>query len=86
MKHYLSVADFVVIFDLVDREIKKTAIMPKFYGFYNEISQEELKNKEERWKQELKKNVYYQRLLKIREHLENLNIDIDVPEIKIKGE
>lgn len=86
MKHYLSVADFVVIFDLIDREIKKTATMPKFYGFYNEISQEELKNKEEQWKKELKKNVYYQRLLKIREHLENLNIDIDVPDIKVKGE
>lgn len=86
MKHYLSVADFVVIFDLIDREIKRTATMPKMHGFYNDISQEDLKNREEQWKKELEGSAYYQRLLKLREHLENLNIDIDVPEIKIKGE
>ena len=34
----------------------------------------------------IKTDAYYQRLLKIREHIENINIDIDVPEIKIKGE
>jgi len=85
MKHYLSVADFVVIFDLIDERIRNLERVPNF-GFYDGMSNEDPKSREEYWKEKLKTNASYQRLIKLREHLENLNIDIDVPEIKIKGE
>lgn len=86
MKHYLSVADFIVIFDLVDKKIENMEQLPLADFFDFGVG----KSIEEKKKEHLEKlktdDAYYQRLLKIRKHLGNLNIDIDVPKIKVKGE
>lgn len=82
MKQVLSVADFAVILNLVNDSISKMEYDAKFgRGFERPTKQEVAKRLKE-----LGLNPYYQSLLHLKESLENLNVEVETPDIEIKGE
>ena len=80
MKQVLSVADFAVILDLIHEKI--CSLQEPTRLAWEEGQRERLR--EERM-EELKDNVYYQGLLHLKNSLENLNVEVETPDIKIEG-
>ena len=79
MKQVLSVADFAIILDLINKEICKfqeTGILV--------WKEEERKRLKKERMNELKNNVYYQSLLHLKNSLENLNVEVETPNIKVE--
>ena len=79
MKQVLSVADFAVILDLINEKICRLQEPTKLA--WEEKQRERLR--EERI-EELKDNVYYQGLLHLKNSLENLNVEVETPDVKVK--
>ena len=79
MKQVLSVADFAIILDLLNKEICKFQDM----GISTWKEEERKILKKERI-EELKNNVYYQGLLHLKNSLENLNVEVETPDIEIE--
>lgn len=79
MKQVLSVADFAVILDLINKEICKfqEAGIPTW-------KEEERKRLKKERMEELEHNVYYQNLLHLKNSLENLNVEVETPDVKIE--
>ena len=81
MKQVLSVADFAIIMNLVDRELSYYKIPSRQicleYGIDYE-KEYELREKE------LQHNSDYQNLKHLKESLQNLNIEVECPDIEIK--
>ena len=75
MKQVLSVADFAIILDLVNNNIADM----KFRAV-NEYREE---NKEELYKV-LEENPYYQSLVHLKNSLQNLNIEVECPDVQIE--
>ena len=79
MKQILSVADFAIILDLLNKEICKF----QEAGILAWKEEEKKRLKKERI-EELKHNVYYQGLLHLKSSLENLNVEVETPDVKIE--
>lgn len=79
-KTVLSVRDFAILLDIANREISKLNEIRLMYG---ETKQQREKRAEEQRKH-LQENTYYQDLLRIREKLGELNIEIETPNVEIK--
>lgn len=78
MKQVLSVADFGLILNLVNDEIKQTEQKVAFT--MDIIPEEEL----ERRLNKLKESPYYKSLMHLKGSLENLNIEVEIPDIEVK--
>lgn len=82
MKQVLSVADFATILNLVDRSIAMYEMVPiSPFCKEQERTQEIKKHKEF-----LNKNLEYKNLKHLKESLQNLNIEVECPDVEIKGE
>lgn len=83
MKQVLSVADFATILNVVDRQIAmyETVSISPFCTDEQEKKQEIKKHKEY-----LKRNPEYNNLKHLKESLQNLNIEVECPDVEIKGE
>lgn len=80
MKTVLSVKDFALLYELVLRDIHRAESFNR-YGWH--LTDEEIKAKEQIHKEELKNNHHYQDLLRLREALGNLQVEVETPNIKI---
>lgn len=80
MKQVLSVADFAIILDLLNKEICRLQEPTRLA--WEEEQRERLR--EERM-EKLKDNVYYQGLLHLKNSLENLNVEVETPDVKVEG-
>lgn len=79
MKQVLSVADFAVILDLLNEKICRLE-EPQMIA-WDEKEKETLKKER---MEELKRNVYYQGLLHLKNSLENLNVEVETPDVKVE--
>ena len=91
MRQVLSVADFVTIVKLLTREIDKLEhwVCEKFgTSKENGFLKTPAPITDPRVQQYLKSNAEYQSLLHLKKSLENLNIEVETPDVKIesKGE
>ncbi len=82
-KTVLSVRDFSILYNLVNMEIVRAENDTIPYRYYK-LSEKELKKKQEEAMAELKQSPMYQDLLRIRESLGNLNIEIETPIVEVK--
>ena len=83
MKQVLSIADFATILKMVDAGIANyewVSISP-FCTTEQEQKQEMKKHKEY-----LKSNPEYNNLKHLKQSLQNLNIEVECPDVEIKGE
>lgn len=81
-KTILSVRDFAILYNLVNREIENR----NNYGYYTRWDWSE-KEKEKARKEHLDnlaQDPHYQDLLRIRDKLGELNIEIETPNIEIE--
>ena len=93
MKQVLSVADLATMLDLTNKAIErmKTDFMyvsPETIvnGRIITLSAKKIKEEQDRLLEQMKENSYYQSLMRLKTALENLNIEIETPELEIKGE
>ena len=78
----LSVRDFATLLSLADREISRMQ-RDNSYMFFNETEEEHQKRMEEKMKM-LQSEPLYQDLLRIREKLGELNIEIETPSVEVE--
>ena len=81
MKQILSVADFAIILELVQTKINSMEQPPMH--FYN-MTREEREKMEKEHLEMVRENIYYKRLLHIMESLQNLNIEVETPDVEVK--
>jgi hypothetical protein len=79
-KTVLSVRDFVILYNIVVREIGN--MESSRLSFH--LKEEEREKQEQEYKERLSKNPHYQDLLRIREKLGELNIEIETPNVEIE--
>ena len=81
MKQVLSVADFATIMNLVDKELSNYRMPNRSICLECGIDYEQECAFREK---ELQNNSYYQNLKHLKESLQNLNIEVECPDVKIK--
>lgn len=79
-KTVLSIRDFVILYNIVVGEIGR-AENPRL-SFH--LDDNEREKEEQKYKERLSKDPYYQDLLRIREKLGELNIEIETPNVEIE--
>lgn len=89
MKQVLSVADFAMILQLVDRELwqYERPIEPIIYYGDSERAKERTKERKielEKERKERLKTPHYLNLKHLKESLQNLNIEVETPDVEIK--
>lgn len=82
MKTVLSVRDFVILLRIADMEISKMQ-HDTSYMFHNE-TEEEYQKRIDKHMKELQSNLLYQDLLRIREKLGELNIEVETPSVEVQ--
>lgn len=83
----LSVRDFVILYNVVNERILKMESQAQWipsYLFDKEPTDTERAPYIENNMQQLKQNPHYQDLLRIREKLGELNIEIETPSVEVK--
>ena len=75
MKQIISIADMVTIYTAVNETIRKIGTPIVSSRRDPEMMQE--------YKKFLQEDQYYQSLLRVKKTLENCNIEIEVPDIKV---
>ena len=78
----LSVRDFAILLSLADREISRMQ-RDTTYMFINETEEERQKRMDEKMKM-LQAEPLYQDLLRIREKLGELNVEIETPSVEVE--
>lgn len=85
MKQVLSVADFATIMRIVDHNIMRFETKPSKNPF-KEYKKGEYEKELKEYEEYLKTNQDYQNLKHLKESLQNLNIEVECPDVEIKGE
>lgn len=83
-KIVLSVRDFAILYNLANMEIARLENDTIPFRYYK-LSEKEAKEKKEAAMKELKQSTMYQDLLRIRESLGNLNIEVETPIVEVKN-
>lgn len=85
MKQVLSVADFATILSLLDEklyELRTNAVMSSCrVGDSDEV----IKQKQEEALKQLERMPFYQTLSHLKESLQNLNIEVECPDVEIQS-
>lgn len=91
MKQVLSVADLATMLDLTNKAIEN---MKQNFTYVNQtifvkgrmvtLSSKKIKEEQDRLSEQMKENSYYQSLMHLKAALENLNIEIETPELKVE--
>ena len=91
MKQILSVADLATMLDLVNRAIERMKtdflyVSPETIvkGRIITLSSKKIKEEQDRLFEQMKENSYYQSLMRLKTALENLNVEIETPELEIE--
>ena len=80
-KTTLSIKDFAILYGIVFREINE---IRNAYYFRWDWTEEEIEKSRKEHLESLQQNERYQDLLRIRDKLGELNIEIDTPDVEIK--
>ena len=80
MKQVLSVADFAIILDLVNHRFYDMEYQAT-HGFHGDSIEDA---ETERRIKDLQSSPYYKSLKHLKESLENLNVEVETPEVKIE--
>lgn len=87
MKQILSVADLATMLNLVNKEIISMEMdydCPlRVREFHSKKEYEQAKQEQ---REELKSNPFYKSIVHLKQALENLNVEIETPELKVEGE
>ena len=83
MKQILSIVDLTLILNLINKRIDDMEHNAKFgffrYNMDDEVFEEEIQKR----LQELQENAYYKQLVHLRDSLQNLNIEVECPDVKV---
>lgn len=82
-KTTLSIRDFAVLYGMAHHEINK---IQNAYDYRWDWTEEEIEKSRKEHFERLQTDEYYQDLLRIRDKLGELNIEIDTPDVEIKEE
>lgn len=80
MKTVLSVRDFAILYNMVSNRIECAQRLPHFW----ERSKEQEESARKKHLEMLEKDIVYQDLLRIREQLGKLQIEIETPNVEVK--
>lgn len=83
----LSVRDFAILYNIIDDKIRHMESQAQWipsYLFNKEHTEEEKASYIEKNMEQLRQNLYYQDLLRIREKLGELNIEVETPSVEVK--
>lgn len=83
MKQVLSVADFALILTMVNERIYQIEYQAKSSVFQYNMDNETYKEERQKKLEELQENSYYKQLVHLRDSLQNLNIEVECPDIKV---
>ena len=79
-KTILSVRDFAILYNITISKIsERENLISDYY-----LDSKKREKEEQKLKERLSKNLYYQDLLRIRDKLGELNIEVETPDIEIK--
>ena len=86
MKQVLSVADFSIILDLVNREIHQLERKEEPIIFNKDDKKwiEEQQKRINKLHEERINSPYYKSLTHLKKSLENLNVEVETPEVEIE--
>lgn len=79
-KQVLTIKDLTTIYVLLDNEITRRSRFETFWMPEDKIEQER-----KAFEENLKRDVYYQKLLRLQESLEKIKIQVECPDIEIKN-
>ncbi len=82
MKTVLSVKDFSLLYHLVIDSITRMEY-PTYYALFD-LTEKEKIEKKKRKEENLKNDKYYQDLLRLREALGNLQVEVETPKVEIE--
>ena len=82
MKTVLSIRDFSILYNITISKIRE--MENPTLAYY--LESEEREKEEQKYKERLSKDLFYQDLLRIRDKLGELNIEVETPSIEIKEE
>lgn len=84
-KQVLSVSDFAIILDLVNEKLYH---FEKEEPYEAEFEDDENKREEiiKKYRADVKQNPFYKSLLHLKNSLENLNVEIETPDIELKDD
>lgn len=82
----LSVRDFAILYDMANHEIVKMENQAQNDWMWgrNEYTEEQKEKEKAEQMERLRQNIYYQDLLRIREKLGELNIEIETPSVEVE--
>lgn len=86
-KQCLSVRDFAILYNMVNHKILKMENQAQdvwSWGHDGERSKEEIEKQKAENMEHLRQNIEYQDLLRIRDKLGTLNIEIETPIVEVK--
>jgi len=82
MKQILSIADFAIMLQLVQKEINS---MEQPIHLYTDcMSKKDWEKRKKEHFEKIRESVYYKSLMHIMESLESLNIEVEVPDVDVK--
>lgn len=79
-KTVLSIRDFTILYSLASSEISRLEVA--FYRFG--LDEAEYKKRKEEKKKELQNDRYYQDLLRLRDNLGELCVEIETPNVEVR--
>ena len=82
MKTVLSVRDFAILMNIANMYISK--LENDTMSFYYNLTDEERQKRKDENMAELKRNPLYQDLLRIRDKLGELNIEVETPIVEVE--
>jgi hypothetical protein len=82
-KTILSVRDFAILMNIANMYIDKLEHQVR-NPFYYKLTEEERKMRVDENLEELQHNTFYQDLLRIRDKLGELNIEIETPSVEVE--
>lgn len=83
MKTVLSVRDFAILMNIANMYIDKLEYdTAPYYGY--KLTEEERKKRKDENMAELQRNPLYQDLLRIRDKLGELNIEVETPSVEVE--
>ena len=84
MKTVLSVRDFAILYMVIGDKIRHMEAQAQWTHLYRNCTEEEEAKQIEENMERLRQDQYYQDLLRIREKLGELNIEIETPSVEVE--
>lgn len=84
----LSVRDFAILYHMANHEIIKmeNQVQNDWMWGRNNYTEEQIEKEKAERMERLRQNIYYQDLLRIREKLGELNIEVETPSVEVEDD